>query len=238
MSAPGSSLRVLVVQNEEPSPPGLIGRWLADRGADVSVLRIDEEERDADPREYQLIVPLGSEFPAYEESRPFVDRSRRLLERSVEADVPVLGVCFGGQLLARVLGGQAFRAARSEIGWIPVRSHDPELVSEGPWFQWHFDAFSTPPGATLVAENEAGPQAFVSGPHLGVQFHPEVTPEIMETWVRTYRHELDDEGVDPDALLEETRRRAHDSRRASLRLLDRYLDVVARPGVTSRARRT
>ncbi len=236
MNARKSYLRALVVQNEGASPPGLIGQWLDEEAADLSVLRIDLEEREVDPREYQLIVPLGSEFPAYDESRPFVERSRRLVERAVDADVPVLGVCFGGQLLARVLGGQAYRAAESEIGWIPVRTHDPELVSVGPWFQWHFDTFSTPPRARLIAETEAGPQAFVSGRHLGVQFHPEVTPEIMQTWVRTYRHELDDEGVDPDALLEETDRRAQDSRRASQRLLRRYLDTVARLGSETRAR--
>jgi GMP synthase-like glutamine amidotransferase len=230
MTVRRSDLRVLVVQNEGASPPGLISQWLDEQAADVSVLRIDLEERDVDPRDYQLLVPLGSEFPAYDESRPFVERSRRLLERAVEADVPVLGVCFGGQLLARVLGGQAFRSPESEIGWIPVRTYDPELVSEGPWFQWHFDTFTTPPGGTLVAENEAGAQAFVSGRHLGVQFHPEVTPEIMDEWVRTYRHELDEEGVDPDALLEETDRRAEDSRRSSQRLLKRYLDAVARIG--------
>jgi GMP synthase-like glutamine amidotransferase len=230
MNSRRPGLRVLVVQNEGASPPGLISQWLEEEAADVSVLRIDVEERDVDPREYDLLVPLGSEFPAYDESRPFVERERRLLERAVDADVPVLGVCFGGQLLARVLGGRAFRAPESEIGWIPLRTHDPELVSEGPWFQWHFDAFSTPPGATLIAESDAGPQAYVRGRHLGVQFHPEVTPEIMDGWVRTYRHELDDEGVDPDALLEETERRAEDSRAATQRLLQRYLDAVARLG--------
>jgi GMP synthase-like glutamine amidotransferase len=238
VSARRSSPRVLVVQNEGASPAGLISQWLDEQAADVAVLRIDLEERDVDPRDYQLIVPLGSEFPAYDESRPFVERSRRLLERAVEAEVPILGVCFGGQLLAKVLGGQAFRAPQSEIGWIPVRTHDPDLVSEGPWFQWHFDTFSTPPGARLIAENEAGPQAFVSGPHLGVQFHPEVTPEIMDTWVGTYRHELDDEGVDPDALLQETERRAEDSRRNSQRLLRRYLEAVARIGSKDAESRT
>ena len=233
MSSRRSDLRVLVVQNEGASPAGLISQWLDDQAADVSVLRIDVDDRDVDPRDYQLLVPLGSEFPAYDETRPFVEREKRLLQRAVDADVPVLGICFGGQLLARVLGGQAFRAAEPEIGWIPVRSRDPELVSEGPWFQWHFDAFSTPPGATLIAETDAGPQAFVSGRHLGVQFHPEVTPEIMETWVRTYRHELDDKGVDPDALLDETHRRAQDSRRSSQRLLRRYFAAVARLGSES-----
>ncbi len=230
MSSRRPNLRVLIVQNEGPSPGGLISQWLDEQGADVSVLRIDEEHRDVDPRNYHLLVPLGSEFAAYDESRPFVERSKVLLQRAVEADVPVLGVCFGGQLLASVLGGQAFRAAESEIGWIPLRTRDPELVSEGPWFQWHFDTFSTPPGARLIAETDAGPQAYVAGRNLGVQFHPELTPEIMEGWVRTYRHELDDEGVDPDALLEETERRAEDSRRASRRLLRRYIDTIARLG--------
>jgi GMP synthase-like glutamine amidotransferase len=184
MSSPTPNLRVLVVQNEEPTPGGLINEWLDERGAEVDVLRSDVDDREIEPSDYDLIVPLGSEFAAYEDSRPFVQRSQKLLERAVDQDVPVLGVCFGGQLLAKVLGGQAFRSTESEIGWIPVRSHDPELVSEGPWFQWHFDSFSTPPGARLVAETDAGPQAFVSGRHLGVQFHPEVTPEIMDGWVR------------------------------------------------------
>jgi GMP synthase (glutamine-hydrolysing) len=135
MSERKSKLRVLVVQNEGASPPGLISQWLEEQAADVSVLRIDLEERDVDPRDYELLVPLGSEFPAYDESRPFVERSRQLLERAVETDVPVLGVCFGGQLLARVLGGRAFRAPEAEIGWKRLRTHDPELVTEGPWFQ-------------------------------------------------------------------------------------------------------
>jgi GMP synthase (glutamine-hydrolysing) len=229
-SRSSSDLRVMVVQNEEPSPGGLINQWLDEEGARVDVLRIDIEDRDVDPRDYDLLVPLGSEYPAYDESRTFVQRSKVLLHRAVDADVPVLGVCFGGQLLASVLGGRAYRAAESEIGWIPVHTQDPELVSEGPWFQWHFDTFSTPPGARLIAETDAGPQAFVAGRHLGVQFHPEVTPEIMDGWVRTYRHELDDQGVDPDALLEETERRAEDSRRASGRLLRHYVDRIARLG--------
>jgi GMP synthase-like glutamine amidotransferase len=152
------------------------------------------------------------------------------MEKAVHDDVPVLGLCFGGQMLARVLGGEVYRGDVAEIGWLPVRTTDPELVPEGPWFQWHFDTFTTPPGATLIAESDVGAQAFVSGRSLGLQFHPEVTPEIMHDWVRAYRHELDDEGVDPDALLAETDRNAEENRRTAMRLLERYLDGVARLG--------
>jgi GMP synthase-like glutamine amidotransferase len=221
-------LRALIVQHEDPTPPGLVTEWLDQHAADVDELRIDIEDREVDPTEYDLIVSLGSEFAAYDDSRPFVPREVRLMRRAVDADVPVLGLCFGGQLLARVLGGEVFRGSDSEIGWLPVRSRDPELVPEGPWFQWHFDTFTAPPGSSLIAESDVGPQAFVAGRSLGVQFHPEVTPEIMEDWVRVYRHELDAEGIDPDALLEETKQRAQESRRTSWQLLERYLDRIAR----------
>jgi GMP synthase-like glutamine amidotransferase len=145
----------------------------------------------------------------------------------VDADVPVLGLCYGGQMLARVLGGTVYRSDVAEIGWLPLRTTDPELVPQGPWFQWHFDAFTLPPGARLVADTDVGPQAFVAGRSLGLQFHPEVTPEIMDDWVRVYRHELDAEGVDPAALLSDTARMADANRRAAWQLLERFLERVA-----------
>jgi GMP synthase-like glutamine amidotransferase len=221
-------LRVLILQHEEPTPPGHVTDWLADHDADVDILRIDVDDRQVDPTGYDLIVSLGSEFAAFDDTRAFVPREARLMRTAIDADVPVLGLCFGGQMLARVLGGEVFRGDRSEIGWLPVRSTDPELVPEGPWFQWHFDSFRVPPGATLVAETDVCPQAFVAGRSLGLQFHPEVTTEIMDEWVRAYRHELDEDGVDPDVLLEETKRRAEQSRRNARQLLERYLRDVAR----------
>ena len=220
--------RALIVQHEEPTPPGLVSEWLDQRAAAVDILHIDVDDRVPDPRDYQLIVSLGSEFAAFDDSIPFIRREAELLRQAAAADVPVLGLCFGGQLMARALGGQSFRAGRSEIGWLPVRTNDPELIAEGPWFQWHFDTFTLPPGARLLAETDVGPQAYVIGRSLGLQFHPEVTPEIMDAWVQSYRHELDADGVDPDALLEETRRRAPVSRRLALRLLNRYLDAIVR----------
>jgi GMP synthase-like glutamine amidotransferase len=226
--AGSARLRALIVQHEEPTPPGLVMEWLEHHGAEVEVWRIDLDDREVDPASFDLVVSLGSEFAAYDDSHGFVRREAQLMRRALDEDVPVLGLCFGGQMLARVLGGEVRRGTASEIGWLPVRTRDADLVPEGPWFQWHFDVFTTPPGATLVAESDLGPQAFVAGRNLGLQFHPEVTPEIMDDWVRVYRHELDGDGVDPDALLEETNRRAEESRRASWQLLETYLESVAR----------
>ena len=221
-------LRALIVQHEQPTPPGRIRDWLAEQEAEVDVLRIDEETRTVDPRDYDLMVSLGSEFAAYNDSIPFIQRETDLIRAAADADVPILGVCFGGQLMARALGGKSFKAERSEIGWLSVRTNDPDLVPDGPWFNWHFDTFTLPPGAKLIADTEVGPQAYVIGRNLGLQFHPEVTPQIMDNWVRAYRHELDAEGVDPDALLEETKQRAPQARKTTERLLNNFLDGIAR----------
>jgi GMP synthase-like glutamine amidotransferase len=220
-------VKALVIQHEQPTPGGYVNQWLSERSADQDVFRIDVEERDPDPRYYDMIVSLGSEFAAFDDSIPWLEREKRLLADATEGDVPILGVCFGGQLLARVLGGEGYRGEQSEIGWLPVRSEDPLLVPEGPWFQWHFDTFSPPPGAELIADSPAGPQAFRIGRSLGLQFHPEVTPEIMDAWVVAYRHELDQEGVDPDGLLAETHRRAPESRRLAWQLFDSFLERIA-----------
>jgi GMP synthase-like glutamine amidotransferase len=217
-------MKALVIQHEQPTPGGYVHRWLEERGAEQNVYRIDVEDREVDPTEYDMLVSLGSEFAAFDDSVPWLEREKRVLARAAEADVPVLGICFGGQLLARVLGGSSFRGELAEIGWLPVRTREPSMVPEGPWFQWHFDTFTVPPGAELLADSPAGPQAYRIGRSLGLQFHPEVTPEIMDSWVAAYRHELDQEGVDPDRLLEETYARADDTRAAAWRLFDGFLE--------------
>jgi GMP synthase (glutamine-hydrolysing) len=224
------TLRALILQHEDPTPPGLVTEWLEGHGAEIEVLRIDLEDPLVDLRRYDLIVSLGSEFAAYDNSHDFVEREARLMRRAVDANMPILGLCFGGQMLALVLGGEVYRGSEAEIGWLPVRSHDSDLVPEGPWFQWHFDVMTAPPGATVIADTDLGTQAFVAGRSLGLQFHPEVTTEIMDDWVRAYRHELEAEAVDPDALLEETNQRAHESRRTSWQLLEGYLDRIAALG--------
>src|SRR5919201_6204133 len=97
-------LRALIIEHERPTPAGFVSDWLAERGADVEELRIDVEDRDVDPREYDLLVPLGSEHPPYADHIPWIPRELELLRRAQAEDVSVLGICFGGQLLARVLG--------------------------------------------------------------------------------------------------------------------------------------
>ncbi|MGD0083717.1 MAG: type 1 glutamine amidotransferase [Acidimicrobiales bacterium] len=230
MSAPFAPRRVLIIEHERATPAGYVESWLAEHGSEIDQLRIDVEDREADARSYDLIVSLGSEFSASDDDVPFVEREHRLFLQGLEADVPILGICFGGQLLARALKAEVVKAHKAEIGWLTVETKDERAVPAGPWFQWHFDTFTLPEGATVIAENEVGPQVFTYGRSLGVQFHPEVTPEIMDGWVHAYRHELNAEGVDPDELLAETRTRAGESQARAAVLLEWYLDSVASAG--------
>ena len=205
--------------------------WLVAHGADVEVFRIDVDGGERDPADYDLVVSLGSERAAYDDTVPWVPRELRILAAATDADVPVLGICFGSQLLARALGGEAMRANRSEIGWVAIRTLEPSLVGEGPWLQWHYDTFTLPPDATLLADSPAGPQAFTAGRSLGVQFHPEVTAEIVANWLSQDGDALRREGLDPAQVLAETRERDADNRARALRLMEAFVDEVA--GISS-----
>jgi GMP synthase-like glutamine amidotransferase len=226
MSTAAVPRRVLVIEHERVTPGGYVQNWFAERGSDIEQFRIDVETDRPDPTSYELIVSLGSEFSAGDDEVPFIAPERELLRRALDADIPVLGICFGGQLLARVLGADVVRAPNAEIGWLTVETNNEGTVSAGPWFQWHFDTFGVPDGATVLARSAVGPQAFRYRGSLGVQFHPEVTPEIMENWVRIYRHELDAEGVDPDELLAETIARAGENKRRAAELLEGYVSSL------------
>ncbi|MDJ0393740.1 type 1 glutamine amidotransferase [Rhodococcus sp. G-MC3] len=126
-----------------------------------------------------MVVVMGSPDAAYDES-PWITPEIEYLESAIELDVPILGVCFGGQLLARVLGGSVAKSRYPEHGFTEIETAEPAL--EGPWMEYHGDTFVAPETATVIARNGAGQQAFAHGPHLGLQFHPEIDPDVFESW--------------------------------------------------------
>jgi GMP synthase-like glutamine amidotransferase len=182
---------MLVLQTQADAPPGLLADWAAKRRIALEVVRSD---RDVLPRPDGPVVALGSGATARGDGPPWVARQIEWL-RAVE--VPVLGVCFGAQALAAALGGSVHRLDRPEIGWVTV---DSERLPAGPWFAWHEDGFTLPPGAEELASNAFGVQAFAHGHHLGVQFHPEVTPAIIAAWADDDHGDLARAGVSREAL--------------------------------------
>lgn len=215
---------MLFIQHQDDCPPGYVGERASQRGLSVEVLRAG---RDPWPgvSGYDLVVPLGSSHSAYDTSVPYLAEEARLIREAVDAGVPVLGICFGAQLLARVLGGDVSPMPEDpEIGWLPVSTADPALIDRGPWLFWHFDAMTVPPGADKIASTAWGTQAFSYGPHIGVQFHPEATPQSVSSWARAYHPALAQLGIKADDLIAETRWREDSARTRGHVLLDRVLD--------------
>ena len=207
-----------VAQHEDDAPEGRLSLWAAARGIALRVVRPDQGE--ALPADVDALVVLGSEAFAVPGDTPWVDAELAALATRAQ-DVPVLGICFGAQALAVALGGGRRRAPAPEIGWIDIASRHPG-VARGPWFAWHHDVIEPPPGARVLARNAAGLQAFAHDRHLGVQFHPEVSPAIVADWAHDGGTELAGAGVDPAALTEQTRACAGAAAAAADRLFDAF----------------
>ncbi|WP_445165665.1 type 1 glutamine amidotransferase [Mycolicibacterium sp. Dal123E01] len=233
--------QVLFIYNDPIAPEALLGETFTELGFDIDTFEVVPAERASDPAVevtfpdptgYDVIVPLGSRWAVYDERLPWVAGEIDLVRRAVDAGVGVLGVCFGGQLVATALGGSVARSTDPEIGWHRVFSSDPELVpDDGPWFQWHFDRLTPPPGATVVARNDRATQAFTLGRAMGLQFHPELDHTLLELWIDDDRSrgegDLTALGLDADDLRADTTTHVDDAARRLRQLVRGFLDKVA-----------
>ena len=206
-------MATLILEHDHDAPAGLLGEWLAARD-ETLVVRLHAGELPPALGDFARVVTLGSEHAADDDAIPWQADEQATLRAADAAGVPILGVCFGAQSLARALGGSVRRCARPELGWVHVGTRAPDLVPDGPWLAWHDDELLPPPGAEVLAANDSGVQAYRAGRHAGVQFHPEVTAEIVAAWA---------EGAKPD-LLAETERRMGEVRPRAAALFAALLD--------------
>ena len=131
---------------------------------------------------------------------PWIEPALGLIRSAANAGVPLLGHCLGGQLLAKALGGVVTRNPVKEIGWGTVEVLQNGTAEE--WFgrgvrsfvsfHWHGETFSIPPGATrILSSQHCSNQAFALGPHLGMQCHVEMTPDLIRAWCREWQKEVE-----------------------------------------------
>lgn len=199
--------RVLIVVHQRHSTSGRVGELLEARGYALDRrCPCIEHPLPQDPREYAAVVVFGGPMSAndctsLEGIRHEIDFTKRVLD----AGVPFLGICLGGQILARALGGSvtAHPERHVEIGYTrvdPTPGSEPLFEHSRFFFQWHREGFDVPPGAELLATgtNSFPNQAFRAGDRAyGLQFHPEITLEMIHRWNLGGGHRLHMPGAQP-----------------------------------------
>jgi GMP synthase (glutamine-hydrolysing) len=233
-------MHVLAVIHGESVRSGVFGDAVAERGH-----RIEEWShawgtplpRPLDA--YGAVLVFGGAMHADQDSHhPWLREETLFLERLIDLQLPLLGICLGAQLLARAAGAPVGPASEFEIGWRPVEltadaAGDPllgRLPARFPAFQWHYYEHGLPAGAVELARSRVCTQAFRLGDSAwGVQFHPEVTIETVESWIDD-KEQVD---VDWDELLAESRQRMATWNELGRTLCNAFVDVAERVTATA-----
>ena len=160
------------------------------------------------------LVVMGGPMGVYEGAQyPYLKDELKLIERALKADIPVLGVCLGSQLLACALGANVLKADHREIGWhdVMLTTHATSnslfsgIPSKFKAFHWHGDIFELPDGSSLLASSAMTVnQAFnYSDLAYGFLFHMEVTEEIITGMIDSFPDEMEEGGVHESTIREE-----------------------------------
>jgi GMP synthase-like glutamine amidotransferase len=182
---------VLILQHQLPENAAYLTTWLERNRILYQVVNAGAGELfPASIEPYSALAVMGGGMSA-NDPLPSNRQAEILILQAMYRDLPVVGHCLGGQLMARALGGVVTDSPQPEIGWQPIEYEDNELAQE--WFgtdptnsviHWHYESFSIPTGAVRVATSLACPnQAFAIGPHLAMQFHIEINETKINTWV-------------------------------------------------------
>ena len=235
--AAGSRLRITALQNCAAEGFGRYLEALAQAGAHVAVIAAYDEPALPLITEVDAVLVGGTPISAYEaEKHAFLRAEMRFLEQALSADMPCFGICFGAQLLARLLGSEVRPAGAMEIGGYEVSltaagAVDPVLDGfppSFPVFHWHGDTFAIPAGGERIVQGDGCvDQMFRHGDILGAQFHLETTHEEAAAWADQYAPELESVGKSKRQVVHECSKREPAMGRLATRLMRNFVRRVA-----------
>lgn len=200
--------KILSIQNISCETLGTLEDFLESDGYVLDKVLAPEDPIPQSAIEFSAIILLGGPMSVYE-GIPYLTKEQFLIRDAYRRNIPVLGVCLGSQLIAGALGGTVFRGAKKEIGWDDVKVTDKGLDNlfkglekkELGVFQWHGDTYTLPQNAVVLAYSDLYPQAFKIGSAYGLQFHLEVTTDMIKVWTEEYREEIKREGIELEKII-------------------------------------
>ncbi|MCI0504967.1 MAG: type 1 glutamine amidotransferase [Gammaproteobacteria bacterium] len=203
---------IAIFRHLECEGPGYFADFLDQQRIPHILIRIDQGDPvPGSAGEFSALVFMGGPM-SVNDDLPWIAEELSLIQRAVERELPMLGHCLGGQLIAKALGGIVSRNPVKEIGWHTVnKQHNPlaqdwltALPDEFEAFHWHGETFSIPRGATpLLSSQYCQNQAFAIGNTLALQFHVEMTEPMVREWVAEYANEISmpSESIQPGELI-------------------------------------
>ena len=207
----GHTNQILCIKNISFETLGNIKSYLLSDGFKVrEILSTKETIQSQNLPEYDAIFILGGPM-SVNDNFDYLLEQKKLILSCFNLGTPIFGICLGSQLIASSCGGKVFRGPKKEIGWGEVR-----ITSKGQSsifgnildnkirvFHWHGDTFTLPKEAEILSESDLYIQAFRFKNAIGIQFHLEVTKNMIQNWIRKYHKELKNEDLSRDELVDE-----------------------------------
>jgi len=207
----GRTNQILCIENISIETLGNIKRYLLSDGFKVKeILATTEIIKSQNLTDYDAVFILGGPM-SVNDNFDYLLEEKKLIQSSFNLGVPMFGICLGSQLIASSCGGKVYQGPKKEIGWGEVHItskgqtsiFDKIVGNKIRVFHWHGDTFTLPSDADILSESDLYIQAFRFKNAIGIQFHLEVTKNMIQNWVREYYKELENEKISGDRFIDD-----------------------------------
>jgi len=230
-------MKVFIIRHIEIEGAGLIEAFLRKKKISFEIITLNNDTNLPKIETFTHIIILGGPMSVYEEHfYPFLREEDFFIKEAIHRGKSILGICLGAQLIAKALGARVYKAPVKEVGWYDISLtktglEDPlfsDFPSKFSVFQWHGDTFEIPIGAKLIAtSSNVTNQAFRYGENVyGLQFHLEVTKEMISQWIEFYEEEFRELNPNPtflkNKIMNETKVNIENYKRRGMKFLKNF----------------